>query len=86
VPSDKGGGVGVLSLPESVCFPRVRELVRVCPGVAVEGPGSHIIPGYVWVEGGCAGIAWGAGRPLGLGRGSAGAPHGGIGGRAGAAV
>jgi len=50
VPCNKGGGVGVLPFAKRIRFPRVWELVRVRPGVAVKGSGAHIISGYVRVK------------------------------------
>ena len=58
MPCNEGGGVGVLPLTKRVCFPRIWELVRVRPGVAIKGS-CDIVSGYVQVKGGCGGLAWG---------------------------
>ena len=50
MPGDESGGVGVLPYAERVRFPQVWELVRVGPGVSVDGAGVGIISRYVHVK------------------------------------
>jgi len=50
VTRDESGGIGVLRFAERICFPGIRELVRVSARVAVEGSGVRVLPGNVRVE------------------------------------
>jgi len=59
--------IRVLSLMERVRFQRIQELVRVGPGVTVNGASTRVIPGDIWVEGGGGRLGGGASTRLCLG-------------------